>query len=398
MTPAAAGLLDTLSMLWPEAVLRPSRRHGRSGRREVIAEYAFAPNGSTPSLAVPTEHPRATAAAMARFHAGLGTRQLVARSAAAAATRIAPGAVLGDRVDVVGSAEGSLAEYLTRMLGEPVLLLIGIGTERVNRKPVVGVLDTTGRALGFAKVGSSPVSAVDVTAETQALARLAHVDLESVRVPRLVGSGHWRGHPVLVATALPTSAAQPVRWRDRAPVSAMRQVQRAFAEPQAPASELGWFAVRAAELAGLADRDLAERVQSRVASLRRRSAVPVEVGAWHGDWTPWNMAARGARGVRADQLYVWDWERFETGVPQGLDAIHYRVNVATQRQGTRVPVLLEALGPIPPPGRADIAGLYLMAITARYLTLAQGPGGDRIAERGRTFVDAWCRRELNGPA
>src|SRR5262249_34828417 len=40
-------------------------------------------------------------------------------------------------------------------------------------------------------------------------------------------------------------------------------------------------------------------------------------GAWHGDWSPWNMAST------TGGLLLWDWERFASGVPLGFDALHY---------------------------------------------------------------------------
>jgi hypothetical protein len=50
--------------------------------------------------------------------------------------------------------------------------------------------------------------------------------------------------------------------------------------------------------------------------------LPLDFGAWHGDWTPWNMAWH--RGV----LRLWDWERFARGVPDGFDLLHYRLQEA----------------------------------------------------------------------
>ncbi len=53
-----------------------------------------------------------------------------------------------------------------------------------------------------------------------------------------------------------------------------------------------------------------------------RSAEPekvFELGAWHGDWTAWNCAA----AAQADQVLVWDWERYTEGVPRGFDALHH---------------------------------------------------------------------------
>ena len=39
---------------------------------------------------------------------------------------------------------------------------------------------------------------------------------------------------------------------------------------------------------------------------------------------------------RRGRLQLWDWERFETGVPLGLDRCHYAVNAVTRRDGTDV--------------------------------------------------------------
>ena len=40
--------------------------------------------------------------------------------------------------------------------------------------------------------------------------------------------------------------------------------------------------------------------------------------AWHGDLSPWNLAP-----TSDGRLFVWDWERYETGVPLGFDALHH---------------------------------------------------------------------------
>ncbi|WP_204042104.1 hypothetical protein [Acrocarpospora phusangensis] len=49
-------------------------------------------------------------------------------------------------------------------------------------------------------------------------------------------------------------------------------------------------------------------------------------GAWHGDFSPWNVCAGGD-----GELLVWDWERFEVGVPIGFDALHHFFHGALRR-------------------------------------------------------------------
>src|SRR5205814_1599818 len=63
--------------------------------------------------------------------------------------------------------------------------------------------------------------------------------------------------------------------------------------------------------------DGAQLAAAGAAIVRRHAAVRLDYGAWHGDWSPWNMASLD------DTLLVWDWERFTPGVPIGLDALHH---------------------------------------------------------------------------
>jgi aminoglycoside phosphotransferase (APT) family kinase protein len=49
---------------------------------------------------------------------------------------------------------------------------------------------------------------------------------------------------------------------------------------------------------------------------RRHGADEIAFGAWHGDFTPWNMARSG------DTTYLWDWER-AAPAPAGLDLLHF---------------------------------------------------------------------------
>ena len=115
------------------------------------------------------------------------------------------------------------------------------------------------------------------------------------------------------------------------------------------------------------------------------------IGAWHGDWTSWNMAWRG------DVLQVWDWERFETGVPAGLDLYHFVVNDMVQRKGLDVATIHAALvevGGRPDDQRARasvLGGVYLLTVAGRYLDAAHGERGDAIRDRASTTLEALIR-------
>jgi hypothetical protein len=103
----------------------------------------------------------------------------------------------------------------------------------------------------------------------------------------------------------------------------------------------------------------------------RGTDVPLRIGSWHGDWTPWNTA------VVADTVLAWDWERFTDGVPVGFDALHYDLQpralghvdaagAAAADSVRRAPALLAPVG-VPAGSAAVVAVLYLVEILTRYV-------------------------------
>jgi hypothetical protein len=88
-------------------------------------------------------------------------------------------------------------------------------------------------------------------------------------------------------------------------------------------------------------------------------------------------------------VLLWDWERFEKAVPVGLDASHFAVAVAARRGGWTREVLVEALALTKVGADPHVAlrgGLYLAAITARYLQSEQGIHGDVIRRQADTAL------------
>jgi hypothetical protein len=173
---------------------------------------------------------------------------------------------------------------------------------------------------------------------------------------------------VLVQQALPTPASR----RRPFPLDAVREVVASGA-PQADLT--GWFASLGSRTALLRARghdDMADVLDRFVGLLGERDPLPV--GAWHGDWGPWNMAWQ--RG----HPQVWDWERYGDGVPAGLDVVHYLASAAivaddlprarARLQGLVLPALA-ALGH--DRRQADgVVDAYLLEIASRYLGDAAG--------------------------
>jgi hypothetical protein len=387
-TDTATAIVDTVSALWPGAEVR--LRRARRADPAAVAEFAIVPHGRAPRLLVPVGAPEAAARAMLRFSASVSARESVGRLGLSALLRTGT-AAFADRVTVHGSGAGSLAEHLAQVVGGPVSFSLGIGTPRVNRKPVLQVFDERSRCIGFAKIGDSDQARRDVRAEARSLERIGSHPWTRLQVPRLIHEGTWTDMVVLLQSALPTSPRQRPRDQWTPPRPAMDELADAFAASPATLGDLPWFEAQRSTVEGLQAEHSRDTMRSCLAALENLSGSrPWPVGAWHGDWTPWNMA----RVPGAGHVQLWDWERFETGVPRGIDRFHYLVNAVTRRDGTTPATIRSGLvlagADAARAGSAEhtLAGLYLLAVAARYLPLSEGPGGEDIASRATAVVEA----------
>jgi hypothetical protein len=275
---------------------------------------------------------------------------------------------------------------------------LGLGTARANRKPVLQVFDARGRNLAFVKIAGTPVTEALVRAEAASLQRLGDAELPRMfELPRLLHLGRWEGASLVAMTTLQTSFRQRPSRQYFVPVEAMTLLHGAFAEAARPLVEMPLWDSMAAAQASVAPSAARERLGEALDALGHAAADrPLPTGAWHGDWTPWNMSRRRGR------LQLWDWERFETGVPLGLDRCHYAVNAVCRRDGLSLASVMRGL---------DLAGIdhdragedhvvgaaYLAAITCRYLVGAESELGGMIADRSLVMLDA-LRAWLGLPA
>ncbi|MEV0230068.1 hypothetical protein [Nonomuraea sp. NPDC050786] len=170
---------------------------------------------------------------------------------------------------VMVPGEGSIAAYLSEVFGRPVETVLHVRPAlRANRKPVLEAR-SDGRRLAFVKIGDSERARSLVTTEATALRRLAGLPLATVTVPAVLHHGVWRGLAVLALSPL------PVR-RGRVPRPLLVEAVKEIAGTGGPCA------------------------------------------AWHGDLSPWNMCPSPD-----GRLLVWDWERYEVGVPYGFDLVHH---------------------------------------------------------------------------
>lgn len=381
----AAFLYETCDVLWPSA---PAAAGAESN-------LIVLPNLRRPRLVVPSDR-RVAAAAVRRYgeprsasaRLGVQALSLLMRSGLG-------GAVLRKRVSLHPSPGSSTIEsYLSGQLGQDLRISMYVGAPRANRKPVLHLFTPAGEPVGVAKIGVSPLARDLVRAERDALNAIDHDRVPALRVPRVLRYGVWHGMPVMVLDALPThDRRQPLA--DGHLARAMAQVASLADTGEASLAESGWWAGLEPRLQQARKTRALDSLLSTLRWLERKAGdATLRFGAWHGDWTPWNMAPT------VSGLLLWDWERFGTGVPVGFDALHHALQsglnadrcdplMAARDTLARAPELLAPLGVGAEAARLT-APLYFAELAVRHLADDQEAAGARLGS-----VDRWLIPALN---
>jgi hypothetical protein len=362
--------VDAVAGLWPDAEVGPVRNP------RAVREFTFLPSADRPRLLLPTGLPAAAAAALRRYSHDLGARQRATRAVAAMAVRAGlADRALRDRLYVSGDGE-SIEDRLTELLGRRVVVSVSLGSARANRKPILHALTPRGEPVAFVKVGDTALARDLIEGEAAALRHLARRSLRALRVPEVVYHGDWRGLGLLVLSPLPTGALS-FRPRRTAPVAAMRALTGDTRRVPLTASTF-WTRFYDVPLDDPEQRRRLADVVARIGATY--GADELEFGAWHGDWTPWNMAWHGSR------VQLWDWERFDPDVPVGLDLLHYRLQAGGGYDRWPDATLVVPAGPA---GRtaAITVELYLLEMSRRYLTAAQGVLGAPLRLQAKSLLD-----------
>lgn len=354
-------------------------------------EFILLPTAGDPRLLVPTGR-RASAAAVRRYGEPGSFKARAGKRVLALALLCGGAAVgLGGRLRVRPAPDADTVEaYLSAVLRRDVLVSTHLSAARANRKLVLQVLTARGETAGFAKISVNALTRDLIRAERTALDVLAAADIRGLTIPQVLHHGQWQGREVLVLNALPT-------WRRR---RALRpgQLAAAMSELSAVGGHVRGPLVGSQYLAELRSRlancPASQDRQSLTAALTKLAASGPELtfGAWHGDWTNWNMACT------SQGLLVWDWERFGQPVPVGFDFLHYQLQAAVVSRPQAAPAaavdcLRNAASTLAragvPSGEAPLTALlYLVELSTRYLADRQAEAGARLGQPGSWLIPA----------
>jgi hypothetical protein len=294
----------------------------------------------------------------------------------------------------------SIESLLESLLGHRVVVGVFLGPPRANRKPVLQIMDTAGRLVAVAKVGMNPLTRELAANEAAALRRLAEKPNSTLKAASLIHFGEWHEHTVLVQSALELTGA-PLEINAAVRDGAMRAVSEMNGVHIAPWATCSYIARLRDRIDALHGSALSQHLHQAV-DLVAATEEEGRFGTWHGDWTAWNMATKG------DRALVWDWERYDTDVPVGFDALHYAFMPALKTSNGRaraaVDLIINARRTLQPFGicRTDVGRVsfsYILDLATRYLADGQaetGVSGGRVAEWLEPALVAVRTRGISG--
>jgi O-antigen/teichoic acid export membrane protein len=265
---------------------------------------------------------RAAVAAFAKTHDGMSRARLLAGRAtqagiAAGLGRVAfrDGLTLAPELGLDGDPERSLLARLSQTV-RASSVAITLGPKRHNRKPVIQLM-RDGTTVAYAKVACDDVTQQLVASEAPWFGRSGDAR-GALAIPALLDVFDWNGKTVAVMAAAGVVEHNPDALDTQRIASLTRDIarlgdRRTRAVPELVEQRFGEASpgLRATATA------VAERFENDY----------LEVGAWHGDLTPWNTISENKR------TWVLDWEFADDAVPVGADAFHHQVMVATHLRG-----------------------------------------------------------------
>jgi hypothetical protein len=385
--PPTAGLDWACRLLFGAGDRVVARRRGEAAPAgfERAEAYLALPRAANARLLVPLGSPRAAATALARNHDATSKKARLAKAALGAGLKVGVTQRIADRVDVFADPALSPAERPQHLLTEHLRAVFGradlemaviLGVPRLNRKPVLQVLAADGTVVGYVKAAWNDLTAGLVRNEARVLAHLADVKPATFTPPAFIAAGPWNDLELIAASALPNAARpDPAQILDP-PLAVIGEIAGLWGRSTARLADSPYWAGVRDRLAAQGGSEGLQRAVDWVE--HHHGSEDIAFGAWHGDFTPWNMArlARGRGAPEEDcSTYVWDWER-AAEAPAGLDLLHFLFQGVCRFEGRapaaavdvcseRLPALLARLD-VPAGSQAALWLLYRLELLFRY--------------------------------
>jgi hypothetical protein len=357
-----------LTELFPAGLVSTA---GATHAGEPLRSFGVLPGVRHPRLLVPLQPRQAATTALKAYGGRLRPRDRLAYRALGLGLRTLGSGPLPVRLTVSGAdpTRGTdIDARLAEVVSTPVSVAVHLTPARANRKPIVQALSATEPLpLAFAKVATNDLTDKLVNREVTALAHLRDAGLRHLVVPEVLDHRPLNGRATLVMRPLPTWS-KGRRPNDRELADAAAEVAAASPRSTSTVGDSAFWRRLRADIDAITEAGDRDQLQRSADHLEATAGTAeIEVGAGHGDWSPWNMW-QTPRG-----LLVWDWERFTTDAPIGSDLIHYRLQELLVIG--HVPPLDAARGATSTIGTPLIGALHLLGLAVRYDQDGQATSG-----------------------
>lgn len=396
---SADTVLDHRRAYLDEVVAELWSGHHVSTDRDAVGEsYALVPSGRRPVVMIPRRPRRVAAAVLRNYKASADRRTHLRLRLYSLGARFGLADLLPHRITISSTrpthstTANDIGKHLGLALGRDVVLAVYTSPPRANRKTVLQVLTPDGQTFAFVKIGTNDLTRALVRREADALERLANASLVSVEVPQLLHRGTWRGFELLAQRALAGSTNSTMSQSGLA--DSMMEVAGVNGLISHSAATNPYLDGLRSRMESVTPQPYGSELMSLLDEVVHSAADRmVTLGSWHGDWTPWNMTTDGVKAL------VWDWERFESDVPLGFDALHYNLQGALVRGGLEPRAAVrdmmgkseELVAPfgVRPDTAQLTARLYLLELGTRYAQDRQAEAGSRLG-----LLETWLLPEL----
>lgn len=384
--PRLVDLMTVVEQLYPRAKVTLSRVGTDPTALRLV------PFPRYPRMVVPAGVPAAAGDALSRPNAGDSKRSAAPRELLSQILSRGLGPALMPYGLTISNQSDSIVEHLSTILDQPVVISLTVGSARANRKPILNVHTQSGEEIGFAKVGLGPLTNSLVRHEATVLEDLPAIAAGNFTLPPKIHSGTWQTHEVLLMGALRPDIKQQLRGIPEGTAAAIITSNGTLEYSRIADSR--WLATLQESLEPLRDTDDGALPALLAEFSSTFGSVELPFGAWHGDFGPWNMAHTSTLPM------VWDWERYETGVPAGLDVVHFTSHQALRKIGD-LSAAREALEHAAPTPLREVVSLaagealahplqlttirlaYLFTIATRFTLDAHTPDGSSVRALAR---------------
>ncbi len=391
-------------ILWPDGSARlvverrgdepPQRRSGPTllpAHAAGSPRWWASPTTHEPRVLIPADSAGASKRAVRRYHDGFDLGRW-ARSVAAEVSMVSPAIahrLLDKRAIVLDgpddSADRGVLGGLRRIMGRDDLrFAISLASPKTNRKPVIQLLDDAGLTLGWAKVGWNPWTERLVTNEARWLATPSN---PPIITPIVLEHDVIAGRRIVVLSAVAPGRRPKLRAAAQPDPAVLRAISGRGTVSERPIVETGWWSSVEAVLPH-AEPDERRAVERAVATA---DDLVFSIGAWHGDFTPWNVMT--VRGLAE----IIDWEFAADEVPLGFDLCHYHTQIAAEIRHLPADQAIDHSARLSPQGLAQLGvdphtqlatwRLYLVELVRRTLALRAAGLDTGNVRQGRAAVD-----------